>query len=204
MTVFPRSNLNNEAVPWGRAVENAVVSDSRRIGQLEAALVSENRASAGQMGSAGRQIEGLAAQTEELASRVTSRVFLDTVTVTSTSTTGWASSSTSATLPGVTGGSRHALISVVAPVVRSGDAMAGPFITVRFRGVVVFRRAVAVAGGLTPPDWGESLSTTFSAEVPPGGGELQITLQSQLFVAGTGSASAVLPTATAYFVDKVE
>lgn len=203
MTVFPRSNLNNEAVPWGRAIENAVVSDARRIEQLEAALVSENRASAGQMGSAGRQIDGLAQQTEELASRVTTSVLVEPVSVTTSSTTVWASASTSAVLPGVPGGSRHALISVSSPISRTGTSMAGPFVTVRFQGAVVFRRAVTGAGGLTPPDWGESVSTSFSAEVPSSGGLLQITLQAQLFVAGSGTAEAVAPVASAYFVDKV-
>lgn len=203
MTVFPRSNLNNDAVPWGRALESAILSDSRRIGQLEAAIVSENRASAGQMGSAGRQIEGLSEQTEELASRVTSSVRLDPVSLSVTSTGAWDSSSETATIPGVPGGSRHALISVSSPVVQSGSPMAGPFVTIRFRGVVVFRRAIAAAGGLTPPDWSGSVSTSFSAEIPPEGGSLQISIQAQLYAAGTGYASLTEPFVTAYFVDKV-
>lgn len=202
MTVFPRNNLNGDAVPWARAVENATLSNEQAIRNLELELLSENRSSAGQMGAAGRQIELLSAQATELGSRLSTVTIMDSVTVTSSSTTSWASATGSVTVPGVPGGERNAMIIVTAPASKDNVNLAGPFITVRFRGEVVFRRAISIAGGIFPPGWGDSLIAPFSASVPSGGGTLQIQLQTQLFVAGTGSATVENPQITTYFVDR--
>ena len=202
MTVFPRNNLNPDAVPWGRAIENATTANGRAIEDLQLDLLGENRSTAGQMGSAGRQIELLAEQATELGSRLSTVTNMSSVSVTATSTTAWSSASGTVTLPGVEGGERNAMIIVSAPVSKTNTNMAGPFVTVRFRGVVVFRRAISLAGGIFPPGWGDSLNTSFAASVPSAGGVLEIQVQSQLFVAGTGTATVENPTITTYFVDR--
>lgn len=196
MPVYPPSNLPSASVPWGRTVQNSTESNSRAVENLRLTAEGNNRASAGQMGVVGRQIN-------ELGSRITQTLTMNSVSVTATSTTSYASSTESITVPGVGTDDRFALISVAAIVNKSGSQMSGPFLTISFNGGVVFRGVAGQAGGSTPPDWAEGLSAVFSAVVPASGGTLSIRAESQLFVAGSGTAVVESPSVAVYFSDSV-
>lgn len=198
--VFPRNNLNADAVRWARSIESATVSNKSLLESCLAILQGNNRASAGQMGIAGRQIDQLFNQVKELDSRLTRTQEMRTVKITTAAAGTWVTDTSSILVPG-TGEARNAMISVFGPVVSSGS-MAGPFATVRFNGAVVYRNGVGVSGGLTPADWANSLTATFSAVVPAAGATLSITLQGSSFASGAQTASINFPGVTTLFTDR--
>lgn len=198
--VFPRNNLNADAVPWGRAIEAATVNNKVLLESALAILQGNNRANAGQMGIAGRQIDQLSAQTAELDSRLTRTQEMRTVAITTSGTGTWATAVSSILVPG-TGEDRNAMLSVFGPVSSSGN-MAGPFVTVRFNNKIVYRNGVGASGGMVPADWANSLTATFSAMVPAAGAMLTITLQGSSFVSGAQTASINFPGVTTLFTDR--
>lgn len=59
---IPTSNLPNDAVKWGRIVQNSALSSERKIENLHTLLLGQNSSSAGQLGAIGQTIS--AAQEE--------------------------------------------------------------------------------------------------------------------------------------------
>lgn len=193
--VLPRPNLPNAAMPWGRAVSEAVERLEKDTSRTNQTLEVENRSIAGQMGAVGRQIQ-------ELGSRVTRIVRPAPLTVTANSVNSWSSATRTATIPGVGSTGRHALISVSSPVTRTGEGIAGPFATVSLDSRVMYRDSVGQStGGRVPEEWGNSLNATFSGIINPGGSTINIQLQASLFMAGSASATLTAPTISVYFVD---
>lgn len=64
--VFPRHNLNNEAVPWARALESDIREVSYRNANADLDVTGTNRSTAGQMGVLGRQVEDLRSRTTQV------------------------------------------------------------------------------------------------------------------------------------------
>lgn len=60
MDVFPRSNLPDAAVFWGREVERRIVEMETTVLGIEQNVLAQNRATAASLGALGRQIQGLA------------------------------------------------------------------------------------------------------------------------------------------------
>lgn len=193
--MLPNPNLNPSSQPWARAITVAVQENTKDIDVLKKAMLSDNRAMAGQMGAVGRQVN-------ELGSRSTRIVSAANLSVTATSSTSFSTATRNVNIPGEGRTSRHALISVSAPVSRSGDAI-GPFITILFDGSVMFRDTVGQStGGRVPDDWGNSLTTTFSAIVPPDGGTLAIRMQLSMFSGSSASATLSNIRVSTYFTDR--
>lgn len=64
--VFPRHNLNDAAAPWARGLEAAIREVSYRNANAELGMHGGNRATAGQMGAVGRQVEDLRSRTTQV------------------------------------------------------------------------------------------------------------------------------------------
>lgn len=67
--VIPQPNVNDEAVQWSRSITGATRDNDRGLSRLALNLEMNNRATAGQMGVIGRQLEEIAAAVEELQAR---------------------------------------------------------------------------------------------------------------------------------------
>lgn len=67
--VFPRRNLPSSAEPWGRKHDEVVRAHGRKIENLELSALGSNRATAGQLGQVGRQLEMLSLQQGQLSSQ---------------------------------------------------------------------------------------------------------------------------------------
>lgn len=201
--VFPRRNLNKSADPWGRDIEAVTMSNAERIENHERRVSGDNRAIAGQMGSVGRQVNILAGQVEELAARVSNVIQVPNVSVTATSTTSFSSGSSSATIPGVGESPRNAIIIVSGfPAYDTSGTFAGPFITIRFAGQIVFQgRVMPAVVGSAPGGWSDTFDAALAVTVPNGGATLQIQMQAQLFTAGNKTATIRDIKATVLFSD---
>jgi len=68
LDVFPRHNLDPEAVPWARGVEESIRSASYRNSNADLGIKGSNRATAGQMGALGRQVDDLRSRTTQTLS----------------------------------------------------------------------------------------------------------------------------------------
>lgn len=64
--VFPRHNLDEAAVPWARAIETSIRNASYRNLNAQLGMHGDNRATAGQMGVVGRQVEDLRSRTTQV------------------------------------------------------------------------------------------------------------------------------------------
>lgn len=201
--VFPRRNLNKSADPWGRAVEAVTASNAERIDNHERRVSGDNRAIAGQMGAVGRQVNILAGQVEELAARVSNVINVPNVTVTATSSTSFSSGSSMATIPGIGDSPRNAIIILSGfPVYDTSGTFAGPFITVRFAGQIVFQgRVMPAVIGSAPPGWYDTFDAALAVTIPSGGANLQIQLQASLFMSEPKTATLRDIKATVLFSD---
>ena len=170
--VFPPNNLPPQSVPWGREVERAVKSNELQISRLGDSAQNENRSSAGQMGLISRQMEALQQSIDELDSRITRQYSGGSLTVTAVGNSGTnpviGRASKTIRLAGVGTSTRKALITVTSPTSANSDfivelAVGG---SSRFRGRVA--EGTSSNLGLT------SLSTAFSADIPPGGANLVV------------------------------
>lgn len=65
--VLPRPNVNDDAVPWARSITGATQGNSRELSRVTQDLEMSNRATAGQMGVFGRQLDELQARSSHLA-----------------------------------------------------------------------------------------------------------------------------------------
>lgn len=191
--VFPRRNLPSNAEPWGRTVENATKANESKLQDIRLGAESNNLAIAGQMGIVGRQIN-------ELGSRVTRTLSMDSISVVATSSTVFSTSSGSIAIPGTGDSDRRALITFGARVSAEAN-MSGPFITISFNGQVGYRGTAGASGGSTPPDWASGVSAVFSVIVPSGGGTLEAKIESSLFTAGNKTATIESPLVSVYFSD---
>lgn len=199
--VFPQPNLGKDSMPWARGITAATFKNKLDLDMALAELRGGNRAAAGQMGSAGRQIAAVAAQTSELDSRLTSHNELATVTVTTPeNSNAWVSATTGGFISGV-GQGRNAIVSVHGAVTADQN-MAGPFVTITFDNSVVFRGTVGPFGGQLPPGWSNSLTATFAVTVPAEGARITIMLQSSSFVSQARTASVITPGITTLFTDR--
>lgn len=69
MTVFPRTNLPPESVPWGRTIQETLVMARRDLGLQDQSLASGNRDSASNAGSIAFSLDRISEQFSELRNR---------------------------------------------------------------------------------------------------------------------------------------
>ena len=197
--VFPPSNLPPQSVPWGREVERAIKSNANEIAKLGSSAQNENRTSAGQMGLISRQMEALQQSIDELDSRITRQYSGGSLTVTavgnSSSNPVIGNASKTVRLDGVGDTTRKALITVTSPTSANSDFIVELSVggSSRFRGRVA--EGTSSNLGLT------SLSTAFSADIPPGGANL--TISSTNITYGTLTLTGTLTNiqVSVFFVD---
>lgn len=77
---LPRNNLPTAAVPWGRRLEAAVLSNDRRLSNLSEGQRGENGAQASQLSTIGKIIMDIGEQASEIAARSTQFVEMQSVT----------------------------------------------------------------------------------------------------------------------------
>lgn len=190
-SVFPRSNLPPDAIPWGRAIQDLSIDNENKIAGLEASLLGENRSIAGQMGAIGRNILSIQgqqteiqAQINELSSRSSGVVAGASVSVTSSSSTTWASATRTVTVPGEPDGTRTSIISFSAVCTQSGTGSGPTFIKIESGSLLLFTDSVYLDSSM-PPGWDSMLQSTFVAPVASGGAPFVITMQAINLVAGT-------------------
>ena len=78
--VFPRNNLNPDAVKWGRGIENVTRAQSYEISRAGQSQLMNNRKNANTFSTLGIQAEKLEAQVTELLSRSSHTLSLGTWT----------------------------------------------------------------------------------------------------------------------------
>ena len=165
MDVFPRRNLNPDAEPWGRKVDETIRQLGRSVDSLQMGSLSENRASAGQFGVLGRQIDAIAAQQTELAQRTTIVQPLESLTVRSTPAssgglTTWGTGTRSFSLPAPGGGARYVDVFVsgdLTSATKNANYLPSVYVTLRVGSSAlateVYQVPHASAPGQFPPSW---------------------------------------------------
>lgn len=186
INTLPQNNLPDEAVPWGRDLQGLALQTAHSANNLEDSLIMSNRATAGQMGALGRQIEEL------VRGRSTHVISIEDVAI-SRSTAGISETSRSVTLPDPFESSRSALITLSGAVTRTSPAgglgSAGTFLKVSKEGVDYLKDSMgSVGGGIGAPSGFASIAFTRSLTdvVNVGGPPLDLS-----FYISTNEASAM-------------
>lgn len=189
--VFPRRNLPGDAEPWGRELENSARSQSYRLANLREAARGSNRATAGQFGVLGRQIDGVAAETLELLSRSTHVIDLDRVTGTLNLPADFQQTSTitsfSVTAPPPADGSVRRAIAFIFGITYNSDtdpilSSSNCDVTIRVNGLASYTMA-APSKASVPPGYLETLNYV----VPVEGSSFTVQM---LLTGSNGTASA--------------
>lgn len=176
--VFPRHNLNPDAVPWARKIEEEVSSTTKALNDLFGEAKSENRSTAGQLGALGRQLN-------ELQSRSVAQYSVSDISVTRSSGSGWGSSSRSVSVSGVGDSPRWAYVSFSATVSNTSVLQYMQVgISLTSGGEVVGRQQVQ--GSAQAPGW-YNASASFGSliEIPAGGKSFTVTVDAQVLSGGT-------------------
>lgn len=193
--VFPRSNLPPDAVAWGRAVENEARNLSNAVISLGISSAGDNRASAGQMGALGRQVS-------ELASRSNVTLFGDSISVTRTSGQNWASATRNISIPGASGGTRAAFVSVVASPSMSGPDAFAAWYDISSEGVTIGKGTVPIQNSSYPPGFTAIVNEASILQVPVTGSTISIRLWG-LSLQNTNTVTLSGITANVLYADRV-
>ena len=197
--VFPRNNLNPDAVPWARAIEESVVQTAKAVGVVSGESLSENRAMAGQLGALGRQLN-------ELQAREVAEYEISDVSITRSSGAGWGSSSRNFTVSGIGGSPRWAYVSFSGTVSnRSVLQYMNMGVSLTSGNLIVGRQVIPWTSQDYMPSWFQP-SASFGAlvEIPAGGRSFTITLDAQVLSGGSSRTATLTDIqVTVMFSDKV-
>lgn len=193
--VFPANNLPVSSAPWGRKIEDLARENSYTLASATTAAVGDNRAIAGQMGALGRQISELQARETLSLPRGSA------LSVTSTSTVSFATSTWAPTLPGGDG-NRSSIINFYSPVTQ--DANTSLFLEVFSSTQMLYSSPVQIGATTAPPSgWQPTITTSFVARVPQSGLGLTVRLSQINFIAGSLTSSLLDPIFTYTLLDRV-
>lgn len=197
--IFPRNNLNPDAVPWGRKIEEVVTKTAREVGRVSGESLSENRATAGQLGALGRQLN-------ELQAREVAQYSVSDISITRSSGSGWGSSSRNFTVAGVGDSPRWAYVSFsgvladrnVLQYMQVGGSLTSG-------NLIVGRQSVVWTTVSYLPSWfSASLSFGSLVEIPASGRTFTVTLDAQTLSGGSSRTATLTDIeVTVMFSDKV-
>lgn len=190
--VFPRNNLPPDAVPWGRTMEDRARQNAYQLENLRLAMLSENRAGAGQMGVVGRNLDvigaqqsSIQAQVDELGSRSSGTASASNLSISVSSTTSWASGTRDITVPGESGGTRTNVLSFRAEYGSSSSTVSGTaFLKITSGSLTLFTTPLNTDSG-KPSSWVDLAQGSFVAPVSSGGTTFTITMYGQNFSSGS-------------------
>lgn len=167
--VFPARNLGQESEPWGRELEELTRSNSYRIDNIETSSRGDNRATAGQMGALGRQVE-------ELRGRLSVLRTPGSISITPPAGGMFVSATAVANLPPPEGGARAAFISVTGRLSDGSDSLV-LFLDINAGGEIISRgRALQTSSLTAPAGFSPMASSSAIVLVPASGLDVNITM----------------------------
>lgn len=199
--VFPRPNLPPASTPWGRRVTEAIRLQERSIEDLGLSQSGLNRASAGQLGVVGRQIEALGLQQDEIIANVTELESRSThlATPASLAVTGSAvvtpfpSGLREIDFPAPVGGRRSAVLSFSWDYSNSGSSTVSAYAEIIQGSNVIWRSPSGQSvpwGASAPAGWVPGASGVAAVQVPSPGSTFYLRLHRVGFQAITTTLTA--------------
>lgn len=213
LDVFPRRNLPPESEPWGRKHDEVSRSHTRTLEDIRLSLLGLNRASAGQLGVVGRQLDELERQQLEIEANVAELQARSThfdspanLSVTGNATTApFPSATRNFSFPAPTGGRRAAVLTFSWDYTNSGSSTVSAYADIRQGSTIIWQSPQGQSvpwGASAPPGWSPGASGLASVRVPAGGSTFSLRIHRVGFQTTTTTLSATNISAVLQYVDR--